>query len=144
MQKFLIILSLLIEVTHGQEAELPDIARSFKNAKLISTTEIDPFNKVLSFGSNETYEALKAQLHPTLGAGWSESKEKEPTRPKPEITGLKNPPPTKVISEGNTVLISGDYPDTKVRLTVFKDSIFKTKYFILLAIERKKSQKKGS
>ena len=93
MQKFLIILSLLIEVTHGQEAELPDIARSFKNAKLISTTEIDPFNKVLSFGSNETYETLKAQLLATLGAGWRESKEKEATRPKPQIAGLKNPSP---------------------------------------------------
>ena len=45
--------------------------------------------------------------------------------------------------KGNTILITGKYPNPKVRLTVFKDRIFKKKYSILLAIERKKIQKKG-
>lgn len=122
-----VILSLLIGVSHGQEAKFPDITKSFKNAKLISTTEIDPFNKVLSFGSDDTSEVLKTQLLATLGEGWAESKKKEPTRPKPKIAGLKNPPPAKLVSEDNTILLSGEYPDTKVRLTVFKDPIFKDK-----------------
>ena len=141
MKKLLILLSFLTSIAQGQENDFPDISKSFKNAKLVSTTEIDPFNRVMSFGSDDTFEVLKAQLLATLGKSWTESKEKEQAKPRPKIEGLKNPPPPTLNSEGNTILVSKEYPNTKIRLTVFKDKIFKTKYSILLAIERKKIQK---
>lgn len=125
---------------HGDE--FPDIRKSFTNAKHISTTEIDPFNKIMSFGSDDSYEELKAQLLKTLGEGWIESPQKHQIQPKQKNDDLKVPGPPKLDLAGNTILINRKFPSIKVRLTVFKTTIFKTKHSILLAIERKKTQKK--
>lgn len=106
-------------------------------------TEVEPFNKILSFGSDDTFEDLKQQLLTTLGKGWIESPEKDLIRPRNASNDSKIPPPPKFNLAGNTILINKDFPTTKIRLTVFKTRIFKTNHSILLAIERKKRQKKG-
>ncbi len=124
--------------------EFPDLTKSFKNARFINKTEIDPFNKIMNFGSDDRYEVLEKQLIAHLGEGWEKAdlaEEKAKASERLKKGGLKKPTQGRQPIAGEAMLLSEKYPGTKIRLTVFRSRVFKRKYAILLAIERKKKTK---
>ncbi|MGC6464145.1 MAG: hypothetical protein ACON38_12990 [Akkermansiaceae bacterium] len=144
MKSKLFILIFIISSWMASGEEFPDINKSFKNATLIAVTEIDPFNEIMTFASNDSFDDLKTQVREKLGEGWIESPEKNLANKKVKDDDLKVPGPPSFDLAGNTVFISRKFPNAKIRLTVFKIKTFKTKHSVILAIERKKPQKKGN